>query len=125
MARQQESLMTAKTKIEHRSMCPVSRTLELVGDRWTLLVMRDALFFDCKTFVHFSTSKEGIPTNILSDRLRKLVEQGLLEKQPYQERPVRYEYVPTALGEELKPVMKAMRIFGEKHLGGKSPLRSS
>lgn len=107
--------------VDHRSTCPVARTLDLMGDRWTLLVMRDALFFDCKTFADFSASKERIPTNLLSDRLQKLVAQGLLTKALYQERPPRYEYLPTDLGKALKPVLRAMKAFGESHLGGVTP----
>lgn len=110
------------TALEHRSTCPIARSLDLMGDRWTLLIMRDALFFERRTFADFSASKENIPTNLLSDRLKKLVAQGLLEKQPYQERPPRYEYVPTELGISLKPVLRAMKVFGEKHLGGSAPL---
>lgn len=107
--------------LEHRSTCPISRSLDLMGDRWTLLIMRDALFFNRHTFADFSASREGIPTNILADRLQKLVGLGLLSKEQYQEKPIRYEYKPTDLGKALKPVLRAMKVFGEKHLGGKAP----
>lgn len=81
--------------------------------------MRDALFLDRKTFAEFASSSEGIPTNLLSDRLKKLVGLGLLSKQLYHERPARYEYVPTPLGTELRPLLSAMKAFGEAQLGGK------
>jgi len=104
--------------LDHRSLCPVSRSLDLVGDRWTLLIMRDALFLDCKTFADFASCREGIPTNLLTDRLQKLVGLGLLARVPYQERPARYHYLPTEFGESVKPMLRAMKQFGESHLGG-------
>ena len=58
--------------VEYRSNCPVSRSLDLLGDKWTLLIMRDALFFERKTFADFTSSSEHIPTNLLSARLKKL-----------------------------------------------------
>ena len=103
-----------------RSHCPVARSLDLVGDKWTLLIMRDALFLGRKTFADFAGGLERIPTNLLSDRLKKLVGLGLLHKQQYHERPARYEYVPTPLGKELRPLLTAMRVFGETHLEGKA-----
>lgn len=103
-----------------RSQCPVARSLDLVGDKWTLLIMRDALFLGRKTFADFAGGLERIPTNLLSDRLKKLVGLGLLHKQQYHERPARYEYIPTPLGNELRPLLTAMRVFGETHLEGKA-----
>lgn len=107
-------------EIEYRSICPVSRSLDLIGDKWTLLIMRDALVLGRKTFAEFASSPEKIPTNLLSDRLKKLVGLGLLRKQQYHQRPARYEYIPTPLGEELRTVLFAMKAFGEKHLDGKA-----
>jgi DNA-binding HxlR family transcriptional regulator len=106
--------------IEHRSSCPIARSLDLLGDKWTLLVMRDALIFGRRTFADFAGSGEHIPTNLLSDRLKRLVDLGLLAKVPYQSRPPRYEYVPTEKGEAIKPVLRSLRRFGEVHLGGHS-----
>ena len=111
--------MTYESKppnIAHRSPCPISRSLDLMRDRWTLLIMRDALFLNGRTFADFCSSREHIPTNLLSDRLRKLVGWGLLAKVPYQTRQTRYEYVPTELGKALKPVLRALKSFGEEHL---------
>lgn len=102
-----------------RSPCPIARTLDILGDKWTLLVLRDALFFEARTFAEFERRPEHIPTNLLSDRLKRLVEAGLLEKVAYQEHPLRYEYVPTASGRAVRPVIRAMRQFGEAHLGGR------
>ncbi len=109
------------SELNHRSACPIARSLDLFGDRWSLLVMRDALFFGQRTYADFARSGEKIPTNLLADRLKKLTALQLLEKVPYQERPTRYEYVPTEKGKALKPVLKAMRQYGESYLGGKVP----
>lgn len=106
--------------LEFRSHCPIARSLDLFGDKWTLLIMRDALFLGRKTFADFAASLERIPTNLLSDRLKKLVRLGLLHKQQYHQRPARYEYTPTPLGQELRPLLSAMRAFGEIHLEGKA-----
>ncbi|MEL0047289.1 MAG: helix-turn-helix domain-containing protein [Gammaproteobacteria bacterium] len=105
--------------LEFRSHCPVARSLDLIGDKWTLLIMRDALVLDCRTFADFAGSLESIPTNLLSSRLKKLVKLGLLQKRQYHERPVRFEYLPTPLGQEVRPLLTAMKVFGETHLQGK------
>ena len=100
----------------HRSGCPVARTLDLLGDKWTLLVLRDALSFGRKSFVEFEHSAEKIPTNLLADRLKRLVDCGFLEKVPYQDKPVRYHYLPTEKGRAVRPVIRAMKNFGDTYL---------
>ncbi|NCF45907.1 MAG: transcriptional regulator [Proteobacteria bacterium] len=105
------------TSVDFRSACPVSRSLDLMGDKWTLLIMRDALIFDRRTFADFAASSERIPTNLLSQRLKKLVATGLLERRPYHDKPLRYEYIPTALAADLRPVLTALEVFGRRHLG--------
>ena len=102
--------------VEYRSNCPVSRSLDLLGDKWTLLIMRDALFFERKTFADFTSSSEHIPTNLLSARLKKLVSCGLLERHQYHDKPARYEYLPTAMGEKLRPVLNVIKQFGQENL---------
>ncbi len=102
----------------HRSACPIARTLDLVGDKWTLLILRDALVFKAKSFAEFEQSPENIPTSLLADRLKRLVEAGFLEKMPYQEKPVRHHYVPTEKAKALRPVIQAMKKFGETELKG-------
>ncbi len=99
-----------------RSSCPIARSLDLFGDKWTLVVMRDALFFDCRTFADFANCSEKIPTNLLAERLKRLVSIGMLEKIAYQSKPLRYEYTPTVLGQSLGPVLKTMLTFGQTHL---------
>jgi DNA-binding HxlR family transcriptional regulator len=74
-----------------RSGCPIATTLDLLGDRWTLVIVRD-MVMGKKRFGDFLKSPERIPTNILTDRLARLAEFGLLEKRSYQDNPVRFEY---------------------------------
>ncbi|MEM7016096.1 MAG: helix-turn-helix domain-containing protein [Pseudomonadota bacterium] len=105
--------------MKYRSHCPIARTLDVLGDRWTLVVMRDALLLGCRTFAEFESGKENIPTNQLSDRLKRLVELGLLEKVAYQQHPARFKYVPTEQGEAVRPILKSLREFGEEYLDGK------
>ncbi|WP_455205205.1 winged helix-turn-helix transcriptional regulator [Kaarinaea lacus] len=100
-----------------RSTCPVANTLDVIGDKWSLLVIRD-LFADKSTYSEFQESPEAIPTNILADRLNRLVEQGLVEKSPYQERPVRYAYTLTPKGRDLGPLLVEMVKWGEKYFPG-------
>jgi DNA-binding HxlR family transcriptional regulator len=99
-----------------RSPCPIACTLDLLGDRWTLLVIRDMLFFEKQRFEEFLESPEGISTNILADRLKMLEEMGLVEKQPYSNHARRMNYRLTESGRSLKPVLKIMAVWGLKHL---------
>lgn len=91
--------------------CSVARTLELVGDKWTLLVIRDA-FYGVRRFEDF-TRDLGIARNVLTDRLRGLVDAGILEKRPYQERPPRHEYRLTAQGRDLHGVLLTLMHWGD------------
>jgi len=93
-----------------RSPCPVSCALDLFGDRWTLLVIRD-LFLGRTRFKDFTASPEGIPTNILSDRLERLSESGLISRVPL-EGGKRFAYELTEKGRALKPVLVAMKEWG-------------
>lgn len=101
-----------------RSDCPISSALELIGDKWTLLVVRDLLFLGNRRFGELLSSPEKIPTNILSDRLRRLEEHGLVAKVSYQERPPRYEYQLTAKGADLFPVLRALAQWANRHIPG-------
>ncbi|MCU7926075.1 MAG: helix-turn-helix transcriptional regulator [Candidatus Thiodiazotropha sp. (ex Dulcina madagascariensis)] len=100
-----------------RSPCPVACVLDIIGDKWTLLVVRD-LFAGKRTYGEFQASFEKIPTNILAERLKRLIEYEIIVKSPYQQRPVRYEYVLTTKGKELGPILKAMAQWGEKYIPG-------
>jgi DNA-binding HxlR family transcriptional regulator len=116
-----------KPKIEGpvflRSPCPVASTLDLVGDKWSLLVVRDLLRGNV-TFGELQNSPEGIPTNILADRLRRLKEAGLIAKSAYQEHPPRYAYALTEKGKALSDVLLALVRWGKKHIRGTRTLES-
>ncbi|RIJ31811.1 winged helix-turn-helix transcriptional regulator [Henriciella algicola] len=99
--------------------CPVARTLSLVGDRWTLLILRDC-FLGQTRFEAFARST-GATRHIIADRLKRLVTAGLLEQKAYQQRPVRYDYVLTERGKELAPALETFRDWGRTHL----PIRRS
>ena len=93
--------------------CPIARGLDRVGEWWSILILRDALR-GLSRFDAFEKSL-GIAPNILTRRLNALVENGLLERRPYQERPVRYEYLPTAAGRDFQPVLWALLAWGNRH----------
>jgi DNA-binding HxlR family transcriptional regulator len=99
--------------------CSIAKTLEIVGERWTLLIVRD-VFLGLRRFDQLHESL-GIARNVLTDRLNRLVEEGILERVPYSERPVRYEYRLTPKGLELNVALTALRQWGDEHLGGKPP----
>ena len=100
-----------------RSPCAVACTLDLVGDKWSLLVVRDLLRGNV-TYGELQNSLEGIPTNILADRLRKFEEAGLIAKSAYQQHPVRYAYALTKKGKALSDVLLALVRWGKKHIPG-------
>jgi DNA-binding HxlR family transcriptional regulator len=103
-----------------RSRCPVACTLDMLGDRWTLLVVRD-LMRGKRRFAELVESPERIPTNILADRLKRLVSFGVIQSRRYSDRPPRVEYQLTAKGEDLRPVLRAMVEWGITHAGGRVP----
>lgn len=109
---------TAKPKKSPlRSTCPIAGSLDLIGDRWTLLVVRD-LVRGRQRYGEFAGAPEGIPTNILADRLVRLEECGIITSETYQENPPRYAYSLTARGRDLKPVLVALARWGERHVPG-------
>ena len=110
--------LTSRDHEKFRSRCSISRTLELTGDKWTLLIVRDLLWHGKHTFKALQSSSERIPTNILSERLRRLSSWGLLDRKPYQDRPVRYAYELTEAGRALEPVLLQIMQWGHKYLGG-------
>jgi len=94
-----------------RSPCPVACSLDLVGDRWTLLIIRDLLLGRTR-FRDFTASPEGIPTNILSDRLERLLQHEIVEQIPADDGTKRFAYRLTKKGKAMQPVLKAMRDWG-------------
>jgi len=107
-----------------RSDCPIANILDVLGDKWTLLVVRDVMLLDRHRFGELAASREGIPTNILTDRLRRLEEWGILEKRPYQKSPPRHEYRLTAKGRELFPVIREMATWSIRHMPGAAKIPS-
>jgi DNA-binding HxlR family transcriptional regulator len=100
-----------------RSPCAVACTLDLVGDKWSLLVVRDLLNGNV-TYGELQNSPERIPTNILADRLKRLEEAHLIAKSAYQQHPVRYAYELTEKGKALNNVLRALVRWGLKHIPG-------
>src|SRR5262249_15862647 len=100
-----------KSSAPKRSSCPVACSLDIFGDRWTLLVIRD-LFFGRTRFKDFVASPEGIPTNIPADRLERLLARGIAEQIPAEDGTKRLAYLPTRKGKALGPVLKRMRDWG-------------
>ena len=97
--------------------CPIARSLERVGEWWSILILRDA-FYGLTRFDEFQTSL-GIAPNILTRRLNALVEAGLLKRRRYSQRPPRYEYILTERGRDFRPVMQAMLAWGNRHFAPK------
>lgn len=104
-----------KSTGKKRSDCPISCTLELVGDKWSLLIIRDMVFFGKSSYNEFLQSGEKIATNILNDRLNKLTEMGLIS---YTGAAKRKKYALTQKGKDLKPILDAIGNFGMKHFKG-------
>jgi DNA-binding HxlR family transcriptional regulator len=99
--------------------CSIARALEIVGERWTLLIVRDASL-GLARFEQFQQSL-GVARNVLTDRLNRLVEEGILERVRYNERPERYEYRLTGKGRELDVALSALRQWGDKHVSERPP----
>src|SRR6201984_2245968 len=96
--------------------CSVARAISVIGDRWTILILRDC-FLRVRRFEDFE-KRLGITRHVLADRLRKLVALGVLRRIPYQERPRRYEYRLTPKGLDLQPVLLALVRWGDTHMAG-------
>jgi DNA-binding HxlR family transcriptional regulator len=107
----EKSSKRPKESPAQRSVCPVACSLDVLGDRWTLLVVRD-LMFGRSRFKDFSASPEGIPTNVLSERLERLVQHELAVRIPAADGTKRLAYQLTEKGEALRPVLEALRDWG-------------
>lgn len=101
-----------------RSYCPIAGTLDILGDRWSLLIVRDLFYGGERRYGDLAASWESIPTNTLADRLRRLEEAGIVAREQYNDRPPRYSYRLTAKGRALAPVLEAMTEWGLAHLPG-------
>jgi len=100
-----------------RSACTIANSLDIVGDKWSLLVVRD-LLHDKRTYGELARSPERIPTNILADRLKRLEGAGIIVGTPYQQHPVRYAYTLTPKGRDLGGVLLAFVRWGKQHIPG-------
>ena len=105
-----------------RSDCAIANSLDILGDKWSLLVVRD-LLHGKRTYGELADSPEGIPTNILADRLKRLERAGIVSSAPYQERPVRYAYTLTPKGNALGEVLLAFVRWGKEHIPGTVALK--
>lgn len=109
--------MTDKTPRRSRSGCPIATTLDLVGDRWSLVIVRD-MINGKRRFGDFLDSPERITTSVLADRLERLEAAGLVERHAYQTAPVRHEYRLTEMGAALRPVVQEICRWANRYVPG-------
>lgn len=105
----------AKKQIKFRSACPISTALDIFGDKWSLLIIRDLIFNEKKTYGDFLASEEGIATNILADRLGLLEATGIISRQSHPDSKAKLLYKLTAKGIDLVPVLVEIITWSEKH----------
>jgi len=101
--------------------CPIARTLDVVGERWTILILRDLVTGGARKFQDFERSLTGISPNTLSARLKRLEDAGIVERRFYEQHPPRAEYLLTEKGKELRPVLKTLFDWGQRHTLYRSP----
>ncbi len=99
------------------SPCPVAKSLDIVGERWTLLILRDLFLFGPRRFREFEVSLSGIAPNTLSARIKGLEEKDVIAKRLYTDHPPRAEYFLTAKGRALEPVLKSLKDWGDRYGG--------
>jgi DNA-binding HxlR family transcriptional regulator len=116
MAQKRRSAQTGEAPVRGEN-CPVARTLAIIGERWTILILRDLLLDGPRKFQDLERSLAGISPNTLSARLKTLEEHGLVARRFYEEHPPRAEYLLTDKGRELRPVLRALKDWGERHAG--------
>jgi len=104
--------------LNFRSRCSISCALEILGDKWTLLIVRDALFINSTSFGAFRCSPEKIASNILADRLAKLVAYGIMLKIPNPHNKLKFDYTLTDAGLQLKPILLALDKWGYSNVKG-------
>ena len=107
-----------RNDLNFRSECSISCALEILGDRWTLIIIRDALFANSTSFGQFRASPEKIASNILTDRLEKLVKYGIMEKNKNAGNKLKFDYTLTERGQQLKPVLFAIGKWGSVNIEG-------
>ena len=105
-------------KINFRSKCSISCTLDLIGDKWSLLIIRDAIFLQKTSFNEFRNSKEKIASNILTNRMEKLVRYGIMSKTQNPDNKLKFDYLLTDKGKKLEPILMALGEWGYNHIEG-------
>jgi DNA-binding HxlR family transcriptional regulator len=96
--------------------CPVARTLDVIGDRWAILILRDLFRYETRRFQDFEATLPGLTPSVLSARLKELESSAVIRSRPYADHPPRLQYFLTAKGRELGPVLLALKKWGEKHV---------
>ena len=107
--------MAKKSPAKRRSGCPLNASVEMLGDRWSLLIIRDMMLRGLRTYKEFMENYEGIATNILADRLRKLMAYGIITSQPDPADGRKRTYLLTAKGIDLAPVLTEMVLWAAAH----------
>jgi DNA-binding HxlR family transcriptional regulator len=113
--------MTLRKPVPRRSGCPLNAALEALGDRWSLLIVRDMVFSGASTYREFLESDEGIATNILAERLRRLEERGIVEKEPDPSDNRRWIYSLSPKGLDLLPVLVELIVWGARYHRTEAP----
>lgn len=102
--------------IKKRSLCPISSALDIIGDKWSLLIVRDLLFEGKNTYGQYLRGEEGISTNILADRLEWLEQAGIIERSPHPDGRTKSTFKLTPKGADLIPVIVDLVVWSDKHL---------
>jgi len=95
--------------------CPVARALDVIGDRWAILILRDLFRYETRRFQDFESALPGLTPSVLSARLKDFESNGVIASRSYAEHPPRLEYFLTPKGRELGPILSALKKWGEKH----------
>jgi DNA-binding HxlR family transcriptional regulator len=111
-----QAVFGATMTTQHRSLCPINLALELIGDKWSLLIIRDLMFAGKRHFRELLQSEEGISSNILAERLSKLVEAGVLSKRADPSHKQKAIYSLTPMGIDLLPALAHIGAWGRRHL---------
>jgi DNA-binding HxlR family transcriptional regulator len=96
--------------------CPVARTLDIIGDRWTILILRDLFLYQTRRFQDFETTLPGLTPSVLSARLKNLESNSIIASRNYTDHPPRLEYFLSPKGRELAPILQALKKWGQKHV---------
>ncbi len=100
---------------EELPACPVATTVQLIGNKWKLLIIRNLIYNETQRFSDFIRSVDGISKKVLTDNLRSLERDGLVEREVFAEVPPRVEYSLSALGKTLRPILDAMKVWGDTY----------